>query len=89
MGVLDGAVCLVTGAAQGIGKGIVARMAVEGARVAVNARLDDDRLKAVVADMGGYPAPFDIADPDANSAMVADVEANLGPIEVLVCNAAR
>jgi NAD(P)-dependent dehydrogenase (short-subunit alcohol dehydrogenase family) len=27
--------------------------------------------------------------PDANSAMVADVAANLGPIEVLVCNAAR
>ena len=89
MGVLDGTICLVTGAAQGIGKGIVIRMAREGARVAVNARLDDDRLKAVVAEMGGYPAPFDIADPDANSAMVADVEAHLGPVEVLVCNAAR
>lgn len=89
MSVLDGTVCLVTGAAQGIGKGIVIRMAKEGARVAVNARLDDARLKAVVDEMGGYPAPFDIADPDANSAMVADVEAALGPIEVLVCNAAR
>ena len=41
MGKLDGVVCLVTGAAQGIGKGIVIRMAQEGARVAVNARLDE------------------------------------------------
>ncbi len=89
MGVLEDTVCLVTGAAQGIGKGIVIRMAQEGARVAVNARLDDARLTAVVDEMGGYPAPFDIADPDANRAMVADVEASLGPIEVLVCNAAR
>jgi len=48
MGQLDGIVCLVTGAAQGIGKGIVIRMAEEGASVAVNARVDDDRLKSVV-----------------------------------------
>ena len=89
MGMLDDKVCLVTGAAQGIGKGIVIRMAAEGARVAVNARIDDERLKAVVAEMGGYPAPADIADPRANRDMVADVEAKLGPVEVLVCNAAR
>lgn len=89
MGMLDGKVCLVTGAAQGIGKGIVTRMAGEGARVAVNARVDDERLKAVVSEMGGFPAPADIADPQANRAMVAAVEAALGPVEVLVCNAAR
>jgi NAD(P)-dependent dehydrogenase (short-subunit alcohol dehydrogenase family) len=89
MGKLDGIVCLVTGAAQGIGKGIVIRMAHEGARVAVNARIDDDRLRRVVGEMGGFPAPADIADPAAVRRMVAEVEATLGPIEVLVCNAAR
>jgi NAD(P)-dependent dehydrogenase (short-subunit alcohol dehydrogenase family) len=89
MGTLDGIVCLVTGAAQGIGKGIVVRMAREGARVAVNARLDDHRLKSVVDLMGGYPAPADIADPEAIGRMVKDIEQALGPIEVLVCNAAR
>jgi NAD(P)-dependent dehydrogenase (short-subunit alcohol dehydrogenase family) len=89
MGKLDGIVCLVTGAAQGIGKGIVNRMAHEGARVAVNARLDDDRLKGVVREMGGFPAPADIADPAAVRRMVSEVEAAFGPIEVLVCNAAR
>jgi NAD(P)-dependent dehydrogenase (short-subunit alcohol dehydrogenase family) len=89
MGKLDGVVCLVTGAAQGIGKGIVIRMATEGAHVAVNARLDDDRLKSVVAEMGGFPAPADIADPAQVRHMVSGVESVLGPIEVLVCNAAR
>jgi NAD(P)-dependent dehydrogenase (short-subunit alcohol dehydrogenase family) len=89
MGQLDGIVCLVTGAAQGIGKGIVIRMAEEGASVAVNARVDDDRLKGVVAQMGGFPAPADIANPAEVRTMVSAVEAALGPIEVLVCNAAR
>jgi NAD(P)-dependent dehydrogenase (short-subunit alcohol dehydrogenase family) len=89
MGKLDGMVCLVTGAAQGMGRGHVLRMAGEGARVAVNDVADDDRMKAVVAEMGGYPAPADISDPAAVRRMVSDVEAALGPIEVLVCNAAR
>lgn len=89
MGKLAGVVCLVTGAAQGIGKGIVMRMAEEGARVAVNARVDDERLKSVVGEMGGFPAPADIADPDQVRQMVGDVESALGSIEVLVCNAAR
>jgi len=89
MGKLDGMVCLVTGAAQGMGRGMVLRMASEGARVAVNDVSDDDRLRGVVGEMGGFPAPANIADPVAVRRMVSDVEASLGPIEVLVCNAAR
>ena len=88
-GRLDGAVCLVTGAAQGIGRGIVKRMAAEGGKVAVNARVDDARLRSVVDEMHGFPAPADIADPAAVRRMVAAVEQGLGPVEVLVCNAAR
>ena len=89
MGKLDGVVCLVTGAAQGIGQGIVKRMALEGATVAVNGRVDDQRLRSVVGEMGGFAAPADIADGEAVQRMVASVESSLGPIEVLVCNAAR
>ena len=89
MGKLEGMVCLVTGAAQGMGRGHVIRMASEGARVAGNDVADDERLQGVVAEMGGFPAPADISDPEAVRKMVADVEAALGPIEVLVCNAAR
>ena len=54
MGKLDGMVCLVTGAAQGMGRGHVLRMASEGARVAVNDVADDDRLRGVVAEMGTH-----------------------------------
>jgi NAD(P)-dependent dehydrogenase (short-subunit alcohol dehydrogenase family) len=89
MGTLDGTVCLVTGAAQGIGRGIAHRLAREGGRVAINDVTEDDRLKTVVEETGGVPAPADIADGDAVRRMVHDVEQELGPVEVLVCNAAR
>lgn len=91
MGTLDGVVALVTGAAQGIGRAAAVRLAEDGARVAVNARVDDQRLAAAVAATGhgAIPAPCDIADWDASRAMVADVAAELGPVEVLVANAAR
>jgi len=91
MGRLDGVVALVTGAAQGIGKATALRLAGEGARVAVNGRVDDARLRAVAAQCGPacMAAPADIAKPDDVRRMVATVEENLGPIEVLVANAAR
>lgn len=89
MAQLQGTVCLVTGAAQGIGAGIAKRLTAEGARVAVNARVDDARLEAVVRATKGHAVPADIAEPDAVSRMVQQAERELGPIEVLVCNAAR
>jgi NAD(P)-dependent dehydrogenase (short-subunit alcohol dehydrogenase family) len=86
---LEGKVVLITGAAQGMGRGIAQRMAVEGARVAVNDVAEDERMKTVVAETGGFPAPADISDARAVRRMLASVEAELGPVEVLVCNAAR
>lgn len=89
MGVLDGVTALVTGAAQGIGRAAALRLARDGARVAVNARVADDRLAATVEACRGVPAPADLADSVAVRRMVAQVEADLGPVEVLVANAAR
>lgn len=89
MGVLDGVPALVTGAAQGIGRAAAVRLAREGARVAVNARVADSRLEDAVAACGGIPATADLADPAQVRRMVDDAEARLGPIEVLVANAAR
>ena len=89
MGLLENRVGLVTGAAQGIGKGIVERMIAEGAAVAVNGRVDDDRLRAVCRETGGFAAPGDIADVASMDAMVTAVEAEFGHVDLLVCNAAR
>ena len=77
---------LVSGAGQGLGHAIARRLAAEGARVAVNDREASPRVDAVVAETGGVAAIADVSDPDAVARMVADVEATLGGIDVLVAN---
>jgi NAD(P)-dependent dehydrogenase (short-subunit alcohol dehydrogenase family) len=89
MATLAGKVALVTGAAQGIGRAAAVRLAAEGAQVAVNARVDDERLASVVRETRGLPAPANIAEPEQVRRMFSDVERQLGPVELLVCNAAR
>jgi NAD(P)-dependent dehydrogenase (short-subunit alcohol dehydrogenase family) len=81
-------VALVTGAAQGLGHAAALRLAADGYRVAVNDIADDGRLSELAGKTGGIAVPADIADPGAGPAMVAAVEAQLGPVQVLVANAA-
>lgn len=77
---------LVTGATQGIGRAIAVRLAADGAVVAVNGRRADDRMAAVVEQTGGVAAPADCADPAAVQEMVARLEQDVGPVDVLVAN---
>ena len=79
---------LVTGATQGIGAAVAKRLAAEGVAVGVNGRVHDDRMAAVVAETGGFPAAADVSDPDAVAAMVAHIERTRGPVDILVSNAA-
>jgi 2-hydroxycyclohexanecarboxyl-CoA dehydrogenase len=89
---LAGRVALVTGAGQGIGAAIAARLGAEGCRVVVNslqpakAEATTERLRASGARAWAFPA--DVADPGQVDAMVAGVERATGPVEVLVNNAA-
>lgn len=84
---IEGRVALVLGASKGIGRGIAAALAREGARVAVSSR-SAERLEEVVAEIGGGAKPFaaDTGDLERMRALPGEVERELGPIEVLVLN---
>jgi 3-oxoacyl-[acyl-carrier protein] reductase len=82
---IAGRVALVTGASAGIGRGIAAELAAEGARVAVSSR-SRERIEAAAADIGATAFVFDSADLDAVPALLGDVAQALGPIDILVCN---
>jgi NAD(P)-dependent dehydrogenase (short-subunit alcohol dehydrogenase family) len=83
---LQGHLALVTGAGQGIGRAVATRLAAEGATVAVNDLVEDDRVASLVAETGGVPAVADVADPAAVAAMVARLEQHGRAVDVLVVN---
>ena len=78
-------VALVTGASSGLGKGIAAALVAEGAAVAVSSS-SAERIEAAASEIGARPYVHDSRDLDAADTLVERVEADLGPIEVLVTN---
>ena len=89
---LDGRVALVTGASRGIGRGIALGLALDGADVAVNYSSDEasaletvERIRELGRRAIHVRAGVESADDD--EAMVRTVEAELGPIGILVNNA--
>jgi len=94
-----GKVALVTGASRGIGKAIATRLAAEGADVAICSRPAPgfaqlgtlEAARDELAAFGGrvLAVPFDVGDPGGDrGALVDRVEAELGPVDILVNNAA-
>ena len=83
---LNGRRVLVTGASRGIGEAIARRCAGSGARVALVAR-SEGPLKELAAQLGGTAHPADLADADAVKGLIGRIEADGGPIDVLVNNA--
>jgi 3-oxoacyl-[acyl-carrier protein] reductase len=89
---LNGRIALVTGAGRGVGRGIALALAQDGADVAVNYRRDEDAALEVVAEIEklgrrarAYQASVDDYEQDAE--MIARIEADLGPVGILVNNA--
>ena len=78
-------VALVTGGSKGIGAGIAAALAAEGAEVAIAARTRES-VDETAARVGATGFVFDSDDLDAVPGLIADVESALGPIDVYVAN---
>jgi NAD(P)-dependent dehydrogenase (short-subunit alcohol dehydrogenase family) len=81
-------VVLVTGAGQGLGRAIGLAFAAEGSRVAFHYNSTADGAEEAAAEAGGVAVQADLRDQAAVEAAVAAVEERLGPIDVLVNNAA-
>jgi NAD(P)-dependent dehydrogenase (short-subunit alcohol dehydrogenase family) len=91
---LSGRVALVTGAGAGIGRGIAERLAEAGAAVAVHYRSGGEDARAVVHRLqaaGGKAVAvhMELTDPTSVETGIANVAASLGPVDILVNNAAR
>ncbi len=84
----DGAVTIVTGASRGIGRSVARAAAARGARVGLVAR-DEAALVGVLDDIGGrgVVAVADVASRQQSERAVDQVQASLGPIDIVVCNA--
>jgi NAD(P)-dependent dehydrogenase (short-subunit alcohol dehydrogenase family) len=90
---LGGKTALVTGASRNIGRAIALAFAAEGANLILNTRANRDELDAVAAECkktGVRVASVlgDVGDIAAVDAMVKAGVAEIGPVDVLVCNAA-
>jgi gluconate 5-dehydrogenase len=88
---LDHRLALVTGSSSGIGLALARGLGQAGAALVLNGR-DQTKLAASAATLRAegltvHEAAFDVTDGEASERAVAGIEADVGPIEILVNNA--
>jgi 3-oxoacyl-[acyl-carrier protein] reductase len=84
---IEGRTALVMGGSAGLGRGVAAALAREGARVAIASR-SRDQVEAAAREIEGEVAPFvaDTDDLDRLAALPSEVTDAMGSIEILVTN---
>ena len=88
---LDGKIALVTGSGAGLGVGVARTLCRQGAHVVIN-DMNADLAEVTSASLraegfAASAAPFDVTDRDAVIAAIDRIEADIGPIAILVNNA--
>ncbi|MCF2241767.1 SDR family NAD(P)-dependent oxidoreductase, partial [Halobacterium salinarum] len=89
---LAGRTVLVTGSARGLGRGLALSLADCGAAVAIHYHTSADAADEAAAEARALGAPAvttvrgDVTSPDAVDHIFDTVEADLGPVDVLVNN---
>lgn len=80
-------VAIVTGAASGIGEGVVRRFAAEGARHVVVVDRNEQEAARVASDIGGTSFALDVSDEEAIRSLVNSVEQEHGAVDLFFSNA--
>jgi NAD(P)-dependent dehydrogenase (short-subunit alcohol dehydrogenase family) len=82
-----GKVAVVTGAGQGLGRGLAERLTAEGARVLV-ADVNPEAAESVASSLATSFTAADLSDPSAIQAVVDTARRDLGPVDIWISNAA-
>lgn len=82
-----GRVALVTGGSRGIGEAISKKLLAEGYTVAATYAGNDEAAAKFTDETGIKTYKWNVADYESSAAGIAQVEADLGPVEVVVANA--
>ncbi|MBY6155842.1 SDR family oxidoreductase [Pseudooceanicola nitratireducens] len=84
---ITGKIAIVTGGGQGIGAALARALHAAGAKHVCVADLNGDNARAVAEEIGGTGLQVDVRDADQITAMIDQIEADHGPVDLMCSNA--